>query len=64
MKNLENEPLTVTADEVALALRRWQGTVSFFENVSEPHLVEIAVFEMEAAQRQYVYLLERYRRNA
>lgn len=59
-----NSKNPVTAEDVELALRRWKGTVSFFENVSEPHLVEIAIFEMEAAQRQYIYLLERYRKNA
>lgn len=59
LTNALREPAEPLSDELKRAYRRWQGTISFFESVSDPKLVELAIFEMEAAQRQYVYLLEK-----
>ena len=44
-------------EEVKLAWRQWQSTISFFENVVEPELVEVAIYSMEAAKRKYVYMI-------
>ena len=45
------------AEEVKRAWRQWQGTISFFESVTEPELVEMAIYAMEAARRKYVYMI-------
>lgn len=45
-------------EEVAKALREWQDTVKYFENVKDPELVDFAIYEMEAARRKYMFLLK------
>jgi len=54
---LENEREQYRAD-VRQALRQWKEAAAYFENVSDPALVDYAVFDMEAAQKRYVYLLK------
>ena len=43
--------------EIRQALRAWQTSGKYFEGVSDPELIDYAVFQMEAAQKRYVYLL-------
>lgn len=43
------------------ALQAWKDATRFFENVSDPALVEYAVYEMEAARRRYMFLLKQMR---
>ncbi len=45
--------------EIAAALKRWQSATAFFESVTDPSLVDYAIYDMEAAQKRYVYLLRR-----
>ena len=45
--------------EVEEALRDWQTSQRYFECVSDPDLVDYAIFQMEAARRRYMYLLKR-----
>ena len=49
-------------EQVALALQAWKDSEKYFENVSDPELVEFAVYEMEAARRKYMFLLKRAHR--
>lgn len=46
-------------EEVAKALRAWQDSIKYFENVKDPDLVDFAIYEMEAARRKYMFLLKR-----
>lgn len=39
------------------AKREWEEAKNIFENVSEPDLVDYAIYNVEAAERKYVYLL-------
>ena len=48
-----------TREEVAKALRAWQDSIKYFENVKDPDLVDFAIYEMEAARRKYMFLLKR-----
>ena len=50
------------AGEVGQALYEWKAAQQFFECVSEPELVDYAIFEMEAARRRYIYLLNKQKR--
>lgn len=43
--------------QVAAAHREWQAALHHFQMVSEPDLVDHAIFHLEAAQRKYMYLL-------
>ncbi|MDL2257528.1 YaaL family protein [Eubacteriales bacterium OttesenSCG-928-K08] len=56
------EPSVDTNEEIRQALRDWKDSTAFFESVTEPELVDYAVFEMEAAQKRYMYLLRSARR--
>ncbi len=39
------------------ARREWQTARSYFETVSDPALVDHAIYVMEAAEKKYIYLL-------
>lgn len=47
--------------QVAAAQREWQAALSHFQMVSDPDLVDHAIFHLEAAQRKYMYLLNQVR---
>ncbi len=44
-------------EEVTAARQEWDAAQSYFENVSDPELVDYAIFKQEAAKRKYIYLL-------
>ena len=44
-------------DEVTAARQEWDAAQSYFENASDPELVDYAIFKQEAAKRKYMYLL-------
>ncbi|MGI6575879.1 MAG: YaaL family protein [bacterium] len=39
------------------AQREWDNAKTFFESVTDADLVDYAIFQMQAAQRRYIYLL-------
>lgn len=49
------------ADSVQQARREWLSARAFFESVSEPELVDQAIYMVEAAERKYMYLLRKIR---
>lgn len=42
--------------QVAAAHREWQAAQNYFQMVCEPDLVDHAIYNLEAAQRKYMYL--------
>ncbi len=40
------------------ALRTWQDAQKYFDAVSDPDLVDVAIYDMEAARRRYMYMLK------
>lgn len=40
------------------AKKEWEEAKNIFENVSEPDLVDYAIYNVEAAEKKYVYLLK------
>ncbi|HHY81118.1 MAG TPA: DUF2508 family protein [Clostridiales bacterium] len=46
------------ADAVRAAKQEWYAAQSYFENVSEPELVDYAIYRLEAAKKKYIYLLK------
>ncbi|MFY9176698.1 MAG: YaaL family protein [Caldicoprobacterales bacterium] len=48
------EVLTEARDE-------WMQAQNYFENVSEPDLVDYAIYRLEAARRRYMYLMKQAR---
>ncbi len=47
--------------EVSDALMNWKKATAYFESVSDPALVDYAIYDMEAAQKRYMYLLKHAR---
>lgn len=41
------------------ALQQWERARSYFNDVTDPDLIDHAIYEIEAAERKYVYLLRR-----
>ena len=61
IKNTEEEQTDKSNDlveSVQAAQQEWRNALTFFENVSEPELVDYAIFNLETARRKYMYLLK------
>lgn len=57
-----DEPARVRwVEEVEAARREWLGYRAYFDCVSEPELVDHAIYAVQAAERKYMYLLRRAR---
>jgi hypothetical protein len=44
-----------------IAKQEWLSAVEYFNEVSEPDLVDYAVYSLHAAERKYMYLLDKAR---
>lgn len=47
--------------DVKRALEDWQAAQNYFENVSDPDLIDFAIYDLEAAKRKYMYMLKKIR---
>lgn len=45
--------------EIRKAHSDWQAAENYFDNVSDPDLIDFAIFDMEAAKKKYVYMLKK-----
>jgi hypothetical protein len=50
-------------DSVEQAKREWLCARSFFDQVTDPDLVDFAIFQVKAAEKRYMYLLSQARDN-
>ena len=50
-------------NDVRRAWIRWQNAVSYFDNVTDPELVEYAIYNVEAARIQYMYMVKNAKYN-
>ncbi len=48
-------------DLVTEAKNEWLEAQNYFENVSEPDLVDYAIYRLEAAKIRYMYLIKQAR---
>ncbi|MGB9812643.1 MAG: YaaL family protein [Thermovenabulum sp.] len=48
-------------EELKRAKNEWIAAEKYFESVSDPDLVEYAIYNIEAAKRKYIYLLKKAR---
>ena len=63
-KLLESAPpaayrVPTLADSLEDARAEWLNSQAYFETVTDPDLVDHAVFMMEAAKKRYIYLLKK-----
>jgi hypothetical protein len=54
-------PEILLADEVKKAHQEWVRAQKYFECVTDPDLVDHAIFTEEAARKKYIYLLKKAR---
>lgn len=45
-------------DNIRLAHEEWRNAEKYFENVTDPDLIDHAIYRMEAARTRYTYLLK------
>ena len=45
-------------NSVNAAKEEWLSAQIYFENVSDPDLVDLSIYKLEAARRKYMYLLK------
>lgn len=50
------------ADLIERAKQDWYAAVSLFNNIEDPGLIDHAIYNLNAAERRYVFLLEEARR--
>jgi len=50
-----------TADQLAAAHQEWVSACAYFNSVSDPGLVDHAIYLVRAAEQKYTYLLRRAR---
>lgn len=48
--------------DLAAAQKEWRAARAYFDAVSEPELVEYAIYQLVAAERKYMYLHKRLRK--
>lgn len=58
-KNNEREEIL---ENIRLAHKQWKDREKFFQEVSEPDLVDYAIFQLEASRLKYIYLLKKFRK--
>lgn len=58
--NTEEEEIL---NNLQVALREWRFKETYFENVIEPDLVDLAIYEMEVSKLKYIYFLKKAREN-
>lgn len=72
LSNLSASPATVDPDQeernaitqaIEKAHREWLAARIYFETVSDPKLVDHAIFVIEAAEKKYMYLMRQAREN-
>jgi len=56
--NLEHTSDKQIVSSVIQAKNEWLAAQNYFDNVSDPDLVDYAIYEIEAARKKYMYLLK------
>ena len=44
-------------------MQQWKDATRFFESVSDPELMDYAIYDMETARRKYMFLLRKRARS-
>lgn len=56
----ENDDLSLE-EYLNVAQKEWKEALDYFDNVTEPELVDHASFLLRAAESKYIYLLRKYK---
>jgi hypothetical protein len=61
-KNVIKKKDSTISDEVREAHEQWIDAKNYFDNVSEPELIDYATYRIEAARAKYMYLLNQLKK--
>lgn len=56
-KEVENSEEKLLIEEVHKALMAWRNSEQYFQNVTDPQLIDYAIYKMDAAIERYTYLI-------
>lgn len=63
MFNFKSQSHKAEIEEILESLRNvhneWQEKEKFFQEVTDPDLVDVAIYELEASKMKYAYLLKK-----
>jgi len=59
---VEVHPVDDLEAVIEQARQEWVNARTFFDNVVDPDLVDYAIYSIEAAERKYMYLLRKARK--
>lgn len=54
-----NEEVEKILESLRYAHDEWKKKEKFFQEVTEPDLVDVAIYELEASKIKYIYLLKK-----
>ena len=60
-RSKEDEARERLAAEVHEAFQRWQAAQAYFDNVTDPELVECAIHNLDFTRKHYMYLVKKLR---
>ena len=58
IKNSEETDIDKMRDALNQAKHEWEFAQSYFDSVSDPDLVEFAIYNQRAAEQKYAYLIK------
>lgn len=60
--SINNQEEDTSKDNIYVSLKKakkeWDNAKNIFENVSNPDLVDYAIYNIDAAEKRYIYLLK------
>lgn len=63
MINVEQDKRDDYLENIRKAQSEWEKAQMYFQSVTEPDLIDHAIYNMEAARTKYFYLLKKARTN-
>lgn len=63
MINVEQDKRDDYLENIRKAQSEWEKAQMYFQSVTEPDLIDHAIYNMEAARTKYFYLLKKARSN-
>lgn len=60
-KGVKDKEKDQLLENIKLAHKQWKARELFFQEVTDPDLVDYAIYELEASKLKYYYLLKKIR---
>ena len=64
VRNNKDSQDDINMVQLKQAFAEWKASQNYFENVTDPELIDYAIYDMEAARRKYFYLVKKNKENS